>query len=389
MSEYAWIITAGKPSDIDPDAIGMRSKPKRVVEYHLSDIGRYLLFPGPIEVESRLMGCECRFKPTAWNRLNNLFARGKSASDAKSRMSPGEDVRLLLSRDFVTIPPLKDLHLARHIDRLRGLLQPFDPVVQEIESLPMGHLLDIRGVCEDEGGHRTNIQLAGDMETKRRYIVDNLLKNVPITLQHARIADGLYEMRGLADKGYRCDHRHRLLKFHVKGGISACLLDPSGKVDFWIEDIHFLQHLQLLQQALDTNPVLKSALEECLRGQARALRLMINHDMDIDYSRHRLPGIYQKLFRALKLDGMQQEGVIRSLNSCQKGVSFSFVPQKGFGDLQAITSISVLHDVRALDPLRQKAPQLYAEISSQATLSEAGRYYLLESIKGRPDEAGL
>jgi hypothetical protein len=116
---------------------------------------------------------------------------------------------------------------------------------------------------------------------------------------------------------------------------------------------------------------------------------MINHEMDIDYSRNRLPKVYQELFHTLKLDGTQQQGVIRSLNTHQMGISFSLVPQEGFGDPQAVTSISVMHDLKALESIRQDAPQLYDEINRKATMSEAGKYYLLESIKGRPDEEGL
>jgi hypothetical protein len=219
--------------------------------------------------------------------------------------------------------------------------------------------------------------------------MENLLQEVPITLQHAWIADGLYEMRGLKPEDYRRERRHRLLKLHGGARPSACLLGRTGKVDFWIDNMDALNHLLLLQQALETNPVLKSSLAACLRKEARALRLMIHHEMDIDYSRHRLPEVYRELFHVLKMDAVQQAGVIRALKSLKTGVSFSFAPLEGFGDPRALTSISVMHDVKALEPVRQDAPQLYAEIIRKATLTEAGKYYLLESIKGRPDEEGL
>jgi hypothetical protein len=46
------------------------------------------------------------------------------------------------------------------------------------------------------------------------------------------------------------------------------------------------------------------------------------------------------------------------------------------------TDISVLHDLRALEPLRKNLPHVYSAVVKQATVSEAGRFYLLDSING-------
>lgn len=389
MPSNAWIITAGAYIDFDLAAIGIDAKPKRVMAYNLSDIGRYLISPGPIEVNNRLMGCECFFKPTGWKRIRRGTAR-LNPFKSDHEIQPGPEYRrLLLARDFVRVYSLRDRQLARHVDRLRDMLQPFDPVVPEIAALSVHELEDMRGVCEDEGGHRSYITLSGDLDTKRRYVIDNLLGWVPVTLKHARIATGLYEMRGLTPDGYREEHQHRLLRFHVNGRFFACLLNDADKVVFWLDDVTYLHDLLLFQQAIETNQVLKSSIEGCLRGDDLALRLMLNHAMDIDYSRNRMPQIYRDLFQTLRLDAAKQKGILRSLNTHQMGVSFSYASREGFGDPLPITCISVLHDVKALEPVRQDVPQLYAEISRQATRSEAGKCYLLESIKGRPDEDGL
>lgn len=386
MSDHAWIITAGRYTDVDLAALGINANPKRVVTYQLSDIGRYLLLPGSIEVEGRLMGCECLYRPTGWQRVKAAATRLM-----RPKAAPREEGErhLLLARHFVRIPALQDPRLAGHIDRLRGMLHPHDPVVQEIAMTPLHRLADLRGVCEDEAGHRTFINLSGSMETKRRYVLDHLLKRVPMTLPQARIAEGLFDMRGLHPEGYRSGHRHRLLKFHVNGRTFVCLVNHHGKVEFWGDDAGSLHPLLILQQALETSPVLKMSMEDCLQGKARALRLMISRRMDIDYSRNRLPQVYRELFETLRIDSRQQQGVIRSLNDRQMGVSFSFAPQAGFGDTRAVTSVSVMHDVKALEPLRQATPELYAEINRKATLSEVGSYYLLEAVKGHPDEDGL
>jgi DNA-binding Lrp family transcriptional regulator len=47
-----------------------------------------------------------------------------------------------------------------------------------------------------------------------------------------------------------------------------------------------------------------------------------------------------------------------------------------------MTLISVMHDLRALDVLRKNLPQVYAEISKYVSVSEAGKFYLLDSIEG-------
>jgi DNA-binding Lrp family transcriptional regulator len=42
----------------------------------------------------------------------------------------------------------------------------------------------------------------------------------------------------------------------------------------------------------------------------------------------------------------------------------------------------VLHDLRALELLRKNLPQIYKEIEKRVGVSEAGRFYLLDSIEG-------
>jgi hypothetical protein len=144
----------------------------------------------------------------------------------------------------------------------------------------------------------------------------------------------------------------------------------------------------LLQQALDTSPKLAEAFNRCLKGEIRPMRLMFNPQIDIDYSRSRIPRIYQDLFRTLDVDPEMRRHVIRTLNHHQLGVSLSYVEQEGYGDPRPFTSISVMHDVKALEPLRASAPQVFAAINRQATISEAGKYYLLEDIRGHSDEGG-
>ena len=56
--------------------------------------------------------------------------------------------------------------------------------------------------------------------------------------------------------------------------------------------------------------------------------------------------------------------------------------QTDSGQNKLYTQISVMHNVRALEPLKNELPQLYSEINKRASFSEAGHFYLLDSIRG-------
>lgn len=386
MVDTVWIITPGVDTDFDGASLDIEAQPQRVMEYGLSDIGWYLIHPGPIEVENQLMGCECDLKPAcrrrAWQALQRLFA-GRQNSRPESHATR----HLFRARNAIKIPTLKDRQLARHVAHLRGMLQPLDPVFQEIAAIDLQKIAEIRGVCEDEAGHRTVLNLKSDLATKHQYVLDHLLTPVRTTLASAHIADGLFEMRGWNSSLFNRHRRHRLLRLHTDGEFLACMLNADDRPAFWIDDIQHLHRMVLLQQAIDTSFQLAEAFNHCLTDAARPMRLMFNPNLDIDYTRNRIPHVYRELFRRLDLDREVRRKVIRSLNHHQLGVSLSYVAQEGFGDPRPITDMSVMHDVKALEPLRTGAPQIFAAISRRATISEAGNYYLLEDIRGRSDES--
>ena len=70
------------------------------------------------------------------------------------------------------------------------------------------------------------------------------------------------------------------------------------------------------------------------------------------------------------------------MNYQQIGISFNYIPQPDSAADNMITLISVLHDLRALELLRKNLPQVYHEIEKRVGVSEAGRFYLLDSIEG-------
>ena len=45
--------------------------------------------------------------------------------------------------------------------------------------------------------------------------------------------------------------------------------------------------------------------------------------------------------------------------------------------------------MKALEPIRNVLPNIYSEINKRVCVSDIGRFYLLDSIKGYTDEFGI
>jgi hypothetical protein len=102
----------------------------------------------------------------------------------------------------------------------------------------------------------------------------------------------------------------------------------------------------------------------------------------VDYSKSHFPPIYRNILKENITNSNQQNLIRPALNYLQIGISFNYIPQPDFTADKMITLISVLHDLRALELLRKNLPQVYNEIEKQVGVSEAGRFYLLDSIEG-------
>jgi hypothetical protein len=102
----------------------------------------------------------------------------------------------------------------------------------------------------------------------------------------------------------------------------------------------------------------------------------------VDYSKSQFPAIYRDILKAKKTNSNQQNLIRPALNYLQIGISFNYLPQPESEQDNIVTLISVLHDLRALELLRKTLPQVYNEIEKRVGISEAGRFYLLDSIEG-------
>ena len=61
---------------------------------------------------------------------------------------------------------------------------------------------------------------------------------------------------------------------------------------------------------------------------------------------------------------------------------FNYVPTSGPGQHKLFTNISVLHDLKALESIKDRVPHVYSEIIKKTTDSGAGKLYLLDSMRG-------
>jgi hypothetical protein len=102
----------------------------------------------------------------------------------------------------------------------------------------------------------------------------------------------------------------------------------------------------------------------------------------VDYSKSHFPPIYRNILKENITSSNQQNLIRPALNYLQIGISFNYIPQPDGAADKMITLISVLHDLRALALLRKNLPQVYNEIEKRVGVSEAGRFYLLDSIEG-------
>ena len=381
-----WIISEGRYTDVSLEGVNDGKVAGPYKEYKISDIGRYLLNPNSIEVKKKLIGGEIHYKQGALKKIGRLFR--KILPNASRRQSKGRSIspELIVSRYKLRIPPMKDPDLEAHLNQFFGLLRSYDSVPKKLALLDPHKIFEIIGICEDIGGNYSYLKLKGSIEEKIKYLENSFSKDVGVVLNRAYIADGLFELRGYDFESYKPERSCRLISYTNDGGPAACVLTSHNKIDFYLSDYNLIKHMHLLEQSLRTNPSISEAFIRCVKGQATPVKLFFNKKLEIDYAKTALPAIYQDVFKTLDVELNQRNLVKPILNYLQIGVSLNYIlPEEGQED-RMYTHISVLHDFRALEPLRKNLPQVYSALLQQAFSTEAGRYYLLDSINGYSNE---
>jgi hypothetical protein len=353
-----------------------------VKEYQISDIARYLLNPNPIEVEKRLIGCEIHYPQRTATKIIKNIKRLFPRRMRKRWNGNGIQPEVLISNCKIKIPSLKDKDFESHLNTIYESLRAYDAVSKRLPQLDPYKIAHIIGICQDIGGNFSYLKLQGSIDDKLKYVNNYISKSVGVLLRKAHIAEGLFEMRGFDFSAYDSGRTHRLITYQKNGKSGCCVLDSNNKVDFALDDAELIKYMLLLEQSLKADANLKNAFDLCIRNQANPFKLFLNKQLEVDYSKSPFPEIYRGILKAKNIDPNQQNLIRPSLNYLQIGISFNYIPQSNGTEEKMMTLISVLHDLRALDVLRKNLPQVYAEISKYVSVSEAGKFYLLDSIEG-------
>ena len=377
-----WIVTDAISSSFDLSTLEKAPDRGSLREYQISDIARYLLNPKSIEIKKRLIGCEVHIRKRRLTRLKETLTRVFPRRIRRWINADPIPPEVLLSSCKLKIPYLKDCDLRDHFSAIFELLRSYDMVIKKLPRLNHRKIAHLIGICEDIGGHLSYLKLQGSIEEKIKYVASYISKDVGVVLKKAYQAEGLFELRGFDFASYRPERFHRLLSFSSEGKTRMCVLGLDDNIEFWVDDGQLLKYMQLLEHSIKANPNLRNAFQLCRSGQAKAVKLFFNKKLDIDYSKTHFPRVYREVFNTHNVGFSQRNLVKPSLNYLLIGVSLNYVPLSDTGDDRLVTHISVLHDLRALESLKSNLPQVYSEISKSAFNSEAGRYYLLDSIEG-------
>lgn len=377
-----WVISDGRYRDLDLRLILEGAKVITVKEYRISDLAYYMLNPKTIEVKKKLIGCEVYDAEPFSNRfkagIKRFLPRFMHGMFQETCVQPA----LLLCGQDASTPVLEDQRLEAHFENLHLNLRPYNPVLKSLSRIDPQKTADIVGVCEDTGGNRSQLLIKGDIEEKTAYMSNWISQEVGVTLDRAYVAKGLFEMGGFDWDSYNNQSSYRLITFLHNGDPRSMVLDSENRVKFEVKDQSLVRYMQLLENCLRVNPKMKDALNQCAQGKARAAKILFNRQMEIGYSSTRIPEIYRQAFEACDIGVNEIDAVMSKLNTKQFGIAFSYIPRCDDGSGRVFTTISVMHDFRALDEIKSELPELYSEISKRASVSDAGTYYLLDAIRG-------
>jgi hypothetical protein len=353
-----------------------------VREYSLSALGRYLLNPNSIEVKKKLIGGEIHYRQSRLNKIRRFIYRMLPTVLKRRRKNMPFAPEVVVSRYKLRLPVTKDPEFNAHLNHIYDQLKTYDSVTKRLAGLDPRSIFQIVGICEDVGGNYSYLKLQGSIEEKIKYLSNQITKDVGVILNKAYADDGLYELRGYDFGSYDATDAYRLCVYNSEGIQKACVLTGDNEVDFYITNMHMLKHMLLLEQSLKANPGLRNAFELCTSGQANPVKLFFNKKLEIDYSKSPLPTIYQDLLKVHKVRSNHRNLIKPILNYLQIGISLNYLLATDGHNDRMYTHISVLHDMRALEPLRKNLPRVYDSVAKHGFATEAGQFYVLDSING-------
>ncbi len=375
-----WVISEGNIINLDPSSICEEPVSGPVTEYKISELGRYLLDPNPITLEEKVVGCKIKYKHKSAGGLRNFFINNGSGEDKQSG-NTGQVVEELLSTSRTGAPGLEDEALNAHFIKISEMLRPYNPVQKKLASLEKEKIEDITAICEEIGHTRYPLNLQGTIDEKINFVSRSLSQKAKVVFNKAYLLNGLFELRGFRFNTYNPDNFYRLIKFSQDSKPRYYVVDANFKFEFWVNDISLINYLHIIEQAVKSDPKLREALLLCINGTAKPLKLFFSKKLDQKYTEIYLPATYRQVFNAIKIGQSEKETVTKALNDYQYVVFLNYVPGPIDGKQKLFTNISVMHDLKALEPIRSQVPEVYSEISKKLCVSDAGKLYLLDSIR--------
>lgn len=376
-----WIISDGKPVNLDLSNICKEPISGPNTEYCISELARYLLNPNPITLEEKVVGCRVQYRKPSSGIIKRLIKKivreGKKTPDSDNSFT--EDI---ISTSRIGTPDFHDKGLNRHFIKINELLRPYDPVHKKLTGLNRERVEDIKALCEDIGKNRYQLNLQGSIIDKINFVANSISQKTKVIANKAYLLNGLFEMRGFNFEAYNAQNSYRLIKFSQNNQMRYCVLNTNYQFEYWINDNVLINYMHLFNQCIQSDSKLREALNLCVKGKAKPLKLFFANQLGQDYSEKHLPMVYREVFNEHKISADEKDTIADTLNKYQSIVSFNFVPLTGAGKHKLCTNISVMHDFRALEPIKNQLPQVYSEINKKALVSDAGKLYLLDSLRG-------
>ncbi len=377
-----WIISKGQYVEPFLPEFKERNIQGPIVEYKISELARYMLNPNQIEIKKKLIGCKISFKKSKFSRFRDALGRFLPRGLKKFVALETVKQETLFSDAQNNIPVPDDENLASHVKKIKDILRGYDFPITRLSQIDINTISDITGICDDHGGNTSFLRLHGDIEEKRKYIYKFLLKDVGVFIPSAYMAKGLFEMRGFDFQSIDPEKYFRLIKIKDNHGVRYCVIGSNNMIDFWVVDNNLMKSLHIFEQSVQADYRLKRALEQCVAGETRPLKLFFNNQLEINYSKTNIPRAYKQILSNHPIKSEEKNKVVASLLQFQFGIAFNSISKAGAGDKELCTNISVMHNIKALEQIKNDLPWLYSKIEKNVCSSEAGRFYLLDSIKG-------
>ncbi len=375
-----WIISQGQTINIDPSSICEEPVSGPVTEYRISELGRYMLDPNPITLEEKVMGCKVKYQRKPSGRVGNFLKKLVSGKNSSSD-DDGTEVEEIITMSKTGYPDFNDEALNAHMKKINAMLRPYDPVKKQLMALDKEQIADISAVCEEVGGSRYPLNLQGSIDDKISFISNSLSQKAKVVFNKAYLLNGLFELRGFRFDLFNSDNYYRLIKVTQRNKPRYYVVDANFNFKFWLDDNSLVHYMQILEQTIATDPKLREALLLCIKNNAKPLKLFFSKKLDQQYSGLYLPLTYREVFGSLDVTEDEKETVTKALNDFQNIVFFNYIPWVDRGEQKLFTNISVMHDLRALEPIKSQLPHVYSEIHKKVVESDAGRLYLLDSIR--------